>query len=112
MITEADPLHPTEEKIVVYGEGSHKGGYGINLLTHMAIEFTKSDCFDKLDENIKATICQEDAPHMEIENLMDGGKDRHPTYGEPYVEWFLRGKAKYAILQAKELIKQLNEVES
>lgn len=103
-----DPLHPIIEEGSVQGHRTLDTTPGIDLLTHMSIEFTKSNTFDSLEYHVKATICEEDAPFMEIDDL-EGGKQRYPTYGEPYVEWYLRGNAKLAIMQAKELIKQLNE---
>lgn len=84
---------------------------GITLKQHMVIEFTKSSEFYSLPTHVQETICQENAPSFSMEDPFDGVTEIRQTYGEPYAEWLIRGKVKYAIMQANEVIKQLNEDE-
>lgn len=64
--------------------------------------------FETLLLSVQETICGESAPYYELEN-MEGQTERYPTYGEPYVAWLLKGKSKYAVMQADALIEALNK---
>ncbi len=66
--------------------------------------------FDNLPDHLKESICGEDAPSFEVEELW-GIKERRPMYGEPYVQWLLKGRSKFAVMQADALIAALNAKE-
>lgn len=82
--------------------------YGVTIREHFAATFPNN--FESLPLHVQATICGEDAPFYELED-MEGGKDRIQIYGEPYVAWLLKGKSKYAVMQADSLIEALNNEE-
>lgn len=90
-------------------DGDTYANDGLSVKQHMVIEFTKSTEFYSLPTHVQETICQEPAPSFSMEDPIDGITEIRQTYGEPYVEWLIRGKVKYAIMQANEVIKQLND---
>lgn len=111
MITGEEQLYPTTDSNYINNSDPQPtvGLWGgITLKQHMVIEFTKHG-FDELPQHVKEEICGESAPHYVSENPFEGTKEITSTYGEPYVQWLLKGRAKFAIMQANEVIKQLNE---
>ena len=79
---------------------------GLTIRQKFAIDCISG--FDSMPDNIKAEICGEDAPYYLSEDL-DGGMFRVNTYGEPYVAWLLKGRSRFAVMQADALINALNE---
>lgn len=109
-----EPINPSEVQINTDNGDVHQNyiangvctASGLTKREHFAA--TLPNNFESLPVHIQSTICGEDAPFYEIED-MEGGKDRIQTYGEPYVAWLLKGKSKYAVMQADALITALNK---
>lgn len=87
--------HPNEPAYPIVGEAP-----GLTKLEHFAA--LASDDFDKLNIADQQAIAG-DIPTFEI------GDGIHTSHGSRYVNWLMKGRARWKVLQAQALIQYLNK---